>query len=610
MCGIAGVFRLDGGPPSEELVARMTRAVAHRGPDDESTVVVGAMGLGHRRLVIIDPEGGVQPFRLSDMPLSITYNGELYNYRELRDELRGRGHTFQSASDTEVVLRAYAEWGDACVGHFRGMFAFALADERSGRLFLARDQLGIKPLLWTKTRSHFAFASEISALHQLPDLDLQPDLEAIDQYLRLGYVPAPRTALQGVHKLPAAHRMSVDATAIHKPERYWRVVFDAPTRNGADWLEELDRVIENSVRAHLVADVPFGAFLSGGIDSSLVVAYMSRIMDEPVQTFSIGFDDGQYDETQYANEAAVTLGTRHRIETVQGDAIALLPKLVRHYGEPFGDSSAIPTYHVSRLAREHVPMVLSGDGGDEGFAGYDSYRQFLAWQRYEDLGGFRRYARPVLARLKPGRYPQRTLNSDSWRFDRMIHVPLRRRLWRHEHRHVVDTRSPTHDDALAVFGGHDTVSALRGLDISAYLPDDILAKVDVAAMANGLEVRTPLADVDVIGFAARIPHELLIRRIGYGRWSGKLLLKELAERTFSSEFVHRPKMGFAVPLESWLAEGRGDGSMRRLLTGSHSRMTEYFVPAVIDEIIDSGSPTQVWFLLVLNEWLRQLGEAS
>src|SRR5437588_7956058 len=379
MCGIAGIIRWQPAALQPDEIDRMTSAISHRGPDGVGFLRRDGVALGHRRLAIIDPELGHQPMADEEENLWVIYNGEMYNFPELRDELAGRGHRFVTRSDTEVVIHAYQEWGPECVRRFRGMFAFALADFRKRKLLLARDHFGIKPLYYRVAKYYLAFASELSALRRVDADPPHGNLEAVDYFLRFQYIPTPHTIYRDTFKLPPANYLMVDFDGnVEGPTRYWDLRFK-PRHGLSDqqWEAEAAEVIHDSVKAHLISDVPFGVFLSGGTDSSIVASEMSRILKEPVQAFSIGFQEKQYSEVPYAEQVAEQCHINLRTEFVQEDMLAILPELIAHYGEPFGDSSAVATWYVSRLARERVPMVLSGDGGDEGFAGYDNYERWL-----------------------------------------------------------------------------------------------------------------------------------------------------------------------------------------------------------------------------------------
>lgn len=615
MCGIAGVIDYSGMLDVSSVVSRMTAAIEHRGPNGHGKIIQQNVGLGHRRLSIIDLEGGRQPMSTPDGQVHLTYNGEVYNFRELRRELEGKGFRFRTSSDTEVVLYAYEAWGKRCVEHFEGMFAFAIADFRKQEVFLARDHFGIKPLLYRNTSESFAFASEFSALKQLPDWSGEIDLFAIDLYLRYQYIPAPHTAFRKVFKLPAGHRMTVRMGEPHqKIERYWAPDFSRKRRfSEANLIEELDQALRDSVERHLVADVPFGAFLSGGVDSSLVVGYMAELLGRPVKTFSIGFDDDSVNELDYARKVAKQYGTEHHEEIVRFDAIESLPELVKHFGEPFGDQSGIPTWAVARLARQHVPMVISGDGGDELFAGYSTYRH---WKTIVDqrrisppVRFWKRHLRTMAQRWAPARYNKLENPEDSpelWisctgRFTRV----QREALWRPEYRFLSDLPDAAIEAALTSGNVANGVNRVQQCDLDTWLPENILCKVDVASMRFGLEVRPPLLDRSVFELAASIPTSLLTMSAGRIS-SGKVPLKNLLAKKMGEEFAFREKRGFSLPLESWLrTEQANHNRIKDNLLGGTSCIGNWFTRAAIDTTIDSGTPENIWLLMVLEEWLRQ-----
>ncbi len=599
-----------GAPVSSEIIQNMTSALSHRGPDGWDYKIWGNIGIGHRRLAIIDPDGGKQPISNEDGSVWITFNGEIYNYQELKRRLQVKGHTFYTKSDTECIVHAYEEWGPRCVEYLRGMFAFGIVDLKKQNIFVARDQLGIKPLYYLQTDKFFAFSSELQALYSLPDINLSVDHQAIDEYLRLKYIPAPKTIFRQIRKLPPAHRMSISCDgSVVDTEQYWSFIFQPDHRRSeAEWLEELDFVLRASVEAHLVADVPFGAFLSGGIDSSAVVAYMAQILDQPVRTFCIGFEEEEYNEVAYANQAAKRWKTEHHVEIVRPDALEILPELVRHYGEPFGDSSAIPTYYVCQMARSQVPMVLSGDGGDELFAGYNSYRSWMRWLSYDGVTSprWRQALRPLAERFLPGRNRRRPALKQ-WQ-SRMTAFPKteRQTLWRPEYRSEVEAPLELFEQEFSRTSGFSYCNVAQYIDIKSYLPYDILTKVDIASMMHGLEVRTPITDVRVLEFAATIPESLNIRKNANSQWEGKLLLKKLMARYYPPEFLNRPKKGFGVPVEKWFAP---DGAKRLMLNGRllnpDSLLYQYFEPAAVKQLLNHGCAGQLWILLFLDEWLRQ-----
>ena len=608
MCGICGILNTDGQPGAEAVLRSMTAAIAHRGPDGEGFHLRGPVGLGHRRLAIIDPECGAQPMGNEDGEVWITYNGEIYNFQEIRAELETRGDVFRTRSDTEMVVHAYEEWGTDCLKRFRGMFAFAIADHRRRELFLARDPLGIKPLFYFFEKNTFAFASELQALRALPGVEWEIDLQAIDHYLYLQYIPAPRTVFRHGHKLRPGHFLTVPFSGPPAaPERYWRLRFQPVARREADLLDELDQVLRRSVEMHLVADVPFGAFLSGGIDSSAVVGYMAQSLERPVKTFSIGFEDSALNELPYARQAAARWKTEHHEEIVRADGLAILPQLVKHYGEPFGDASAIPTYYVSRMAREHVPMVLSGDGGDEAFGGYNTYGQWLRWLGKVGMAAWKRPLFPLVSSLFPKRWPRREPLLENWLgFMQYIGPGWRRRLWRPEFRSACGGPPEALAEAFAETAGWDPLQTVQYMDMMTYLPYAILTKVDVASMMNSLEVRTPIVDIRVMEYAATIPSAEKMAATGPGRFEGKLVFKKLLRKYFPASFLQRPKQGFGIPMRRWFgADGETFAASRERLLHAGSALHGWFDPEVLAALVDGKNAAAIWLLLFLEEWLRQ-----
>lgn len=596
----------DGRPlPAGEAdrVARMTTALAHRGPDGHGLVAWAAGAIGHRRLAIIDVAGSAQPMDHGGDGPVLSYNGELYNYRELRDELRGLGFCFDTVGDTEVVLRAYQAWGTSCMERFRGMFAFAIYDRRSRVLLLARDQFGIKPLSWMLADGCLRFASESAALlAELPHPQL--DRSAIDRYLTFGYIPSPHGACVGLQRLPPAHRLILDLNGEASPrvERYWHWPLPQPReRSDADLRSECAALVRSSVSAHLVSDVPFGSFLSGGLDSLLVTSAMADLLGPGVQTFTIGFNDPDLDERADAASSSRAVSGQHQEKLVEVDALALLDEFIAHLGEPLGDSSLIPTWHVSRLARQSVPMVLAGDGGDELFAGYAAH---AAWWSWLEMPPWRRALRSGVSLLHPHRYPPRKDVIGNW--DRQVAVlshDERHSLWRPEERPA--PAPPPHHQSL--WPGMSTTQAWRLpllSDAQRYLPDDILAKVDAASMAHSLEVRTPLIDVEVAAFAATLPERAFRRRQNNGRWQGKSLLRDLLSERYP-EAVSRRKQGFAVPIDRWLA-GRKH-VLRDRLIDPRSPLLRWFRPSAIRHLVERRRPSDLWPLLTLDAWLRGAG---
>ena len=609
MCGIIGILNLDKRPVSSRLLDQMTSALSHRGPDETGAWKNGFIGLGHKRLSIIDLQTGKQPMSDKTGNVWITYNGELYNFLELKQLLILKGYSFRTTSDTEVILYSYIEWGDNCVEKFRGMFAFGILDMTKKRLFLARDHLGIKPLVYLSTPGCFAFSSEIQALRCLDNIPLELDLRAIDQYLFLQYIPAPLTIYKQVKKLPPAHRLSISFDGeISGPERYWDLEFKPDhSLDESEWLEALDKVLYDSVKAHLVSDVPFGAFLSGGIDSTAIVTYMAQILKQPVKTFSIGFEEEAFNELQYAEVVAKQCMTDHHVEIVKPDALSILPKLVKHYGEPFGDSSALPTYYVSEMARKHVPMVLSGDGGDEAFAGYNTYRGWIQWLKFHKTPFWKKVLYPAVSSIFPKRYPKRTSETKNW-FKQINYFPddLRRELWRREYRDIPGLPIEAFEKESDNTADYGAINKVQYMDIKTYLPYDILTKVDIASMLNSLEVRTPLVDVRVFEFAATIPEHLNMNKNANNEFEGKLLLKKLLKKYYPETFIHRTKMGFSVPIQKWFEapDNLQNDILDRILQ-KNSLINEFFCPEQIGKLIETQSYSLLWLILFLEEWLYQ-----
>ncbi len=619
MCGIVGIVAAPGAPVGPEAVVRaMNAAITHRGPDDEGFFRHAQAMIGMRRLSIIDVHGGHQPVHNEDNTVQAILNGEIYNYRELRAELERFGHAFYTQSDTEVIVHAYEQWGEGCFAHLDGMFGLALWDTRTRTLVLARDRFGEKPLFYTRDGRRLVFASELKSLLAVPGLKVGIDPEAVRGYVCYGYVPTPRSIFTGVQKLPPGHFLRyVDGRA--SEHRYYTLDLEPKYRLGEVEAEaELARLLERAVQSRLVADVPFGAFLSGGLDSSVVVALMSRHLAHPVRTFSIGFREAAYNELPDARRVAAHLGTEHHELVVQPDAVDLVEKLVWYLDEPFADSSAVPTYLVSKLAREHVKMVLTGDGGDEAFAGYERYLRFLDLERVGPLKPAAAAAAGLVGRFVPG--------SRGYRLRRIaerLRMPFPESylsgvaLTRKDAADALlgeAVRSSDHYAGLAAAGRDlDRLSALDrcvALDFAGYLPDDILVKLDRMAMANSLEGRSPFLDHKLVEFAVRLPRALRVR----GR-RGKHLLRRVAARWLPPDVLRKPKQGFAIPLGQWFR-----GPLRELasdLIGSRSfrerglldaRAAELTLSSHLAGGADHGE--LLWLILCLELWSRRYLDAA
>ncbi|MEB3192148.1 MAG: asparagine synthase (glutamine-hydrolyzing) [Snowella sp.] len=619
MCGIAGFTFRD--VQSEKLgkseIEFMVASLKHRGPDGDGCLIQQNIALGHTRLSIIDLAGGAQPMQNLDGNLAITFNGEIYNYRELKSYLLTHGHQFQTQSDTEVILNAYAQWGVDCVTHLRGMFAFAIADYRNQTLFLARDHFGIKPLVYTYLDHRLAFASEIQALRTLPwvNRQLTHDPQAIYEFLRYTYIAAPRTGFRQIRKLPPAHYLVFDLKQPEqepKPICYWQPSFNPDySLSEAQWQERFEATIAESVSAHLVADVPFGAFLSGGLDSTLVTSQMTQLLDRPVKTFTIGFNEAAYDERKYAQTAAETLSTHHHERVISANALELLPQLVRHYGEPFGDCSAIPTWHVSQLARSQVPMVLTGDGGDEFFAGYPRYYAWLNATNPPQRPAWKRQLRNLATRFLPHRYPPdsnpRTL--ELWaRLASFIDTNTLTNLWRHDV-YPIHPFPEAMESAFRSGSSLNRISQAQITDIQSYMTYSILTKVDIASMMHGLECRTPLVDINVAELAFTIPPNFLIKKnksFPKHDWSGKLPIKKKLSQKLDNSFINRPKQGFGIPLEDWLfGSSKVSRQVDEQLLDVHNPIYQFLESQEVKVLLTQKRGWPTWNLLFLSEWLQQ-----
>lgn len=609
MCGIAGYINLTGNANLETIEA-MTTAIAHRGPDGFGHQLFENVAIGHRRLSIIDLEAGQQPMSNQNGKIWITFNGEIYNYKELKEVLTKLGYTFKTNSDTEVIIASYEQWGALCLKKLRGMFAFVIVDLNAKSVLVARDHFGIKPLYIYQSKNNIAFASELQQFKAIPNFETTINFEALDNYLWLQYIPAPLTIFKSVQKLKPAHYITITFSGqLSEQIEYWNIAFDKKqTKTQSEWLQATGAAIEESVKAHLIADVPVGAFLSGGIDSTLIVKYMSKLLSQPVKTFSIGFEEQAYNELHYADKAAKKYTTNHYTEIIKPDALNLLPKLVKHYGEPFGDSSAIPTYYVCELARKHVTVSLSGDGGDECFAGYDSYINWMKHMPINYRSGLKKIVYPYLENALPTKYPkQDTLNYWLQQVG-SLNNDWRSRLWQEDYQTSLVKSPKNFDELYHSTNSYSLANKVQYMDMKTYMSYDILTKVDVASMCHSLEVRTPLIDKELWEYAASIPEEFNISNKA-GSWQGKLLLKQLLEKDFQKDFIYRKKQGFAVPLNKWFAkEGDLNQLLQDKLLSSNSYLTNYFKQTSILKLIEASNFSGIWSLLFLEEWLRQFND--
>lgn len=569
MCGIAGLFDRQGRRSFDEaLIKAMNDIQAHRGPDDAGIHLEPGLALGHRRLAIIDlSPAGHQPMKSDDGNVIIVFNGEIFNFRDLRAELEALGQTFRSHSDTEVIVKAWQVWGEGCVDRLRGMFAFAIWDAAKETLFLARDRLGIKPLYYAQLADgRLAFASELKGLYQIPNLPRTLDPQAVEDYFAYGYIPDPKTILKSVRKLPPGHVLRQRRGEAEAGTRqFWDLTFapdDRLTREAVN--EELIPRLREAVEIRMIADVPLGAFLSGGVDSSAVVAMMAGLSNDPINTYAIGFDRPDYDERGYAREVADRYHTHHTTRVVNPDDFSLVDKLADLYDEPYADSSAMPTYRVCELAREHVTVALSGDGGDELFAGYRRHRWHAYEQRIRDLipGALRRPVFGFLGQVYPKmdwapKYLRAKSTFESLGFDAaegyfhsisVLPARMRRQMFSAEFESELQGYDAINvlRDVMDKAPVEDELSRIQYADVKTYLPGDILTKVDRASMAHSLEVRVPLLDHKFMEWAATIPSHMNIEKR-----QGKMAFKKALEGHLSPNTLYRDKMGFAVPLEHW-----------------------------------------------------------
>jgi asparagine synthase (glutamine-hydrolysing) len=618
MCGIAGQLALRPDVTVDRgEVERMTHAMVHRGPDDHGFFFDDAdrVALGMRRLAVIDLVTGRQPVFNEDGAVACVFNGEIYNFPELRAELERKGHEFRTHTDTEVIVHLYEEEGVDCVRRLRGMFAFALWDSRAERLLVARDRLGKKPLYYEEFAGRLSFASEIGAL---PPRRREVDLAALDLYLTHSYVPAPFSIHGTIRKLPPAHVLVSEHGRI-RVERYWSVLV-APVWEASreELLRRFRDELEEAVRIRLISDVPLGCFLSGGVDSSTVVAIMSGLGAKPVRTFSIGFSSQRYDELEYARAVAERFGTEHHEFVVEPDAVAVLPEIARHFGEPYGDSSALPVWYVSKLAREHVTVALNGDGGDELFAGYAWYRTAERLDRLARL----------LPRIVAERFAQAS-GDGSGRVARLVRrlamepaerfASLRRFLEPEERRRLYSPaflagRGGEADAylsrAYAGNGDADAVARMLRVDIETYLPEDLLVKVDRMTMAHSLEGRSPLLDHELVEFCARIPSHF--KTAGGG---SKLLMRDAVRELFPSGFLDRPKMGFSIPVAEWLRSDLAGELAQRVAAGPLVE-SGWFSPVGLRAVIEEHQSRRrdrsatLWNLLMLAQWMEVSGGAG
>ena len=634
MCGITGAIWTDQQlAVDEQTLGRMTEALRHRGPDDHGSYLteyrirppyepLPGVALGHRRLSIIDLHSGKQPMCNEAGTIWIVFNGEIYNFLDLRRRLEGSGHKFRTHSDTETIIHLYEDEGPECFMHLNGMFSVAIWDTQRRRLVLGRDRLGKKPLVYRHDRGRLLFASELKSLLQVPGLMRQVDPAAIDEYLTYQYVPHPNTILRGFHKLPPGHyAVWQDESLEVKP--YWQPDFSYERPIGErEAAAQLRELFTEAVQTRLQSDVPLGAFLSGGIDSSLVAAVMQQASPEPIRTFNIAFSVKEYDESRYARMVAKHLNTNHYELEVTPSALEVLPKLAWHYDEPFGDSSAIPTWYVSKLTRQHVTVALSGDGGDELFAGYSRYKAVALAGFFDRAGPLRSVFAARLWQSIPSSARQKSKLRQFKRFSEALAARPERRyldwisIFNETRRAELYSdefvgQLPNSDPATFLIAawrrakGRDAVTAASLADLTTYLPCDLMTKVDIASMAHGLEVRNPFLDYRLVEFAASLP-----RRLKYRWGKGKRILRAAFGDLLPREIWRRPKMGFGVPVDHWL-RNELKAMVHDLLLDETARGRGYFRPGAVQKLVEQHETrvfdhsARIYALLMLELWQRE-----
>lgn len=615
MCGIAGILQLDrtkGAPP--EVLERMLLSIYHRGPDEDGRLVDGELAMGMRRLSIIDLAEGQQPIFDESGRYAVVFNGEIYNYRELRQELLSRGHTLKTHSDTEVIVHLYEELGPACLEQLRGMFGIAVWDNRERTLFIARDRLGIKPLYYTQKNQTFIFGSEVKAILEHPEISATLDLRGLANYLSLKYIPAPGTLFAGIQSLPPGHYLLARDGRIDI-RRYWNVSYvkPQPAKSEMEYIEEAAALMRESVKLRLRSDVPFGAFLSGGVDSSTVVALMAEQLSEPVKTFSVGFGEG--DELPYAKLVADRFGCdHHTLNITAADFIEHAESVLWHMDQPIADQATVATHMVSKLARQHVKMVLTGEGGDELFAGYARYagERFSPWTRWlpQWAGGIARAGVRRLPGMRRGKIALHalTIGNEAQRFANwfpMFNDETKRQV-------LTDRMGDYRAGAAAVFqeqlddcDARDSLDRMLYVDTKLWLPDFLLLRGDKLTMANSLEARIPLLDHKLVEFAGRLPVEYKLRQ-----GERKYLLKRVAEKLIPAEIIHRKKQGFPIPIDRWLRH-EARPLMRDMLSQDSLRRRGLFNPAYVEKLMvqhETGyadNTTELWGLVSFEIWMRR-----
>jgi len=613
MCGICGIVNIDGQPIDLTLLQDMTRQMYHRGPDDEGIYTFKYVGLGVRRLNVIDLATGHQPICNEDESVWVVQNGEIYNYRELRRESETKGHVYKTNSDTEVIVHLYEEYGHNFVTKLNGMFAIGLWDTRNEKLILARDRIGIKPLFYFADKRKLIFSSEIKSILKDSNIVRDVNMESLVYYLTYKYAPAPLTMIKDIVKLLPGHMLIYEKGNI-SINRYWDFEYRKTTESASGYLELLHGALSESIQRHLISDVPLGLFLSGGIDSSILLATMNELVDTPIETFSITFEDENCDESKYARMVANQFRANHHELAVEPDTINILPKLIRHMDEPLGDSCTLPMYYLSKFAREHVTVALSGDGGDELFAGYDRYRRERFFSYYDQVPPcVRNGLNGLLANVPLTRSKASLINQSS-----PLTLEKRYKLWMEilekEARNELIYGSGCFNDndsadiVLRYFNdsnGTEHMAKMQYADLKSYLPDDLLLKVDQMSMANSLEVRVPFLDIKVLDIAATIPSKLKLR----GFSTTKYLLRKYLEKRLPKEIYRRKKQGFNLPVDSWF-RGELKSFAFQVLLDPGVRRSGIFSSRKLESILEKHQEGHnygeaIWALIVFELWHKE-----
>ncbi len=622
MCGITGMtyFNRDR-KIDKDIIKKMSNSIYHRGPDDEGQYINENIGFGFRRLSIIGLTNGHQPMTNQDKSICIVFNGEIYNYIEQRKLLKQKGYTFITDSDTEVILYLYEEYGENCLSFLRGMFAFSIWDNNKNQLFCARDRFGIKPFYYYIDDEKFVFGSEIKAILQCSNIDRTISMEALDSYFAFGYITSDLSIYKKIKKLPPAHSLTLKLSPhpSFKLNQYWEIIFNPDFSKSEDyWADAVEESFAESVKLHMVSDVPLGAFLSGGIDSSSVVAMMAKHSPQPVKTFSIGFKEQEFNELQYAREIAKKYGCEYHEEIIEPQSISLLPKLVSAYDEPFADASAIPTYYVSELARKHVKVALSGDGGDELFAGYNGYNKFKSLNAFPlsfnnakinklVWGGIHK----IIPQSIKGKGLMYFLSQDktyAYAYQASWTPDERMKLLQNGNKDIVMNYAELFKRKIMEHNSkHDFITNLQYLDLQTYMVDDVLTKVDRASMMNSLEVRVPFLDHKFAELSFKIPWDLKFKK-----HDKKYILKKAMTKFLPDNIMNHPKQGFGVPLSLWFKNDLKEYVNDKLLS-STSNLGSFIDVSYVKKIVDSHSKggrdfnSKIWSLLFYEEWFKQNG---